>query len=206
MGVLEDKVSDYLSRWADQLKAAKRSHFRVSAVLKAADIVKTLTLETLIKSNSLKSIKGIGPDIEKAILEIASTGRFSEIDSTPVSSREVKPIFYWWYSKKLASDEMYEDISGGGPFIVVTPAAHFERTGYMCDGGGTEEDEADVARTRSTLEPMGFHVDISGCEGNCCPYRGGDMAHMIAALNALPPDVAQKNASFGRFMESSGEE
>ena len=90
----EDKVSDYLTRWAVQLKEAKRSHFRIKAVNTAASVVKTVPLEALIKSNSLKSIKGIGEDIERVILEIHNTGKCAEIDNgtSGVKAEEPKPV------------------------------------------------------------------------------------------------------------------
>ncbi len=196
---LEQKVSDYLNKWAVKLKEAKRSHFRVSAVKKAAEIVKTIKLEDLIKSNKLKSIKGIGKDIEKVILEIYNTGFCIEIDD----EIKVKPIFYWWYSDKLS--KMY---CGDGfmeenqPFIVITPADYFDRHKYMSDGTcDNKKDKKDIEDTYETLEGLAFYVDISGCEGNCCQYNGGDLNKMLSVLNSLPSNVAEKNERFGKFLE-----
>jgi len=101
---LEQQVSDYLAKWATQLKEAKRSHFRVSAVKKASDIVLTVPLKALADADSLKSIKGIGPEIEAVIKEIVSTGKCVEIDNVASGSKTLEetsdgttPKFYYGY-------------------------------------------------------------------------------------------------------------
>jgi len=435
----EKKVSDYLNKWAEQLKAAKRSHFRVTAVKKAAAVVLTVPLEPLIKANSLKSIKGIGEDIEKVILEIHFTGKCAEIDNgtsgakvaepTPVANPNIKtfpgqwfnegadgcegmkfegrqnfefanwgtealwsawpmeqdgwknpkglkddeyyvvsvdttgtgwefqddeqasddpyggivscsvtyrkmtadeknhyttkadeafkeietrataqpahansniielcgvyegddkiecldmatkrqtsciyvdeshppkgmkegdafyiyvdttgkefdwmidengsneseqkcsftykkmprkeyekiysdfiggldlkeaPLFYWHHSKKQT--KLLKGMAGNNPVIVVTPASHFERENCLSDGYcENERDTFELNSTYKVLKNLGFDVDISGCEGNRAIYYNGDEKKMLEVLNNLPSDITERNAKFGKFLES----
>ena len=205
---LEQKVSDYLTKWANQLKEAKRSHFRVSAVKKASDVVLTVPLKALVDADSLKSIKGIGPEIEAVIKEIVSTGKCVEIDAgtsgtkpEEATTTKTKPIFYWWHSDKQT--KIFEDMVGEGvPVIVVTPATQFDRTGYLCDGGcDTKKEEKELADTYKILEGLGFDVDISGCEGNRAIYNNGDEKQMLKVLANLT--TASKNAKLGKMLEES---
>lgn len=116
---LSERVNKIFTEYAASLKAAKANHFRVSAIKKAAEVVLTVPLEALVASDSLKSIKGIGDELNVWIKEISATGKSESAekllqeylnrgDVKPVKKEKSKAVRFYWAFEQGSTDENNE--------------------------------------------------------------------------------------------------
>jgi DNA polymerase (family 10) len=84
------EIARTLDAYAALLDLAGAAHWSVRAYRRAADLIRSTPapVERLVRSGRARELRGIGPGIERRLLELVETGRIAELEEL---EREVEP-------------------------------------------------------------------------------------------------------------------
>jgi DNA polymerase (family X) len=83
-------IAERLEAFAVLLDLAGASHYTARAYRRAADLIRATSapVADLVRSGRVRQLRGIGPGIERRLVELVETGRIAELDEL---EREVQP-------------------------------------------------------------------------------------------------------------------
>src|SRR5213078_3205271 len=84
------EIARTLDAYAALLDLAGAAHWSVRAYRRAADLIRATPapVEQLVRSGRARDLRGIGPGIERRLVELVETGRIAELEEL---EREVEP-------------------------------------------------------------------------------------------------------------------
>src|SRR5947199_3871156 len=84
------EIAQTLEAYAALLDLAGAGHYTVRAYRRAAELVRETRapVAELVRSGRVRELRGIGPGIERRLLELVETGRIAELEEL---EREVEP-------------------------------------------------------------------------------------------------------------------